>query len=321
MDPRQIARVIVGVAVIIGFSGCGLVANSPTSGGPKTMTVDCNAGGSIAGAIAGLKSGDTLTVNGACKEAVTIPAGLDNVTLDGQKKATITVADTAPNVISVVGREVTIKGFTIDGGRNGIGVFRGASAVIDGNTIQNAGKGRQPGSGLGINVARRSFAGIVNNTIVNNLSIGILVHENSSARIGFIDVAATGAPNTIQNNGGDGISVSRAASARVVKAVITNNKGDGIHVERDSHVEAADNTISGNGRNGISATGGSGVDIEIGSATVVTPNKTDSAAKNQGFGIKCAVGGYVQGRLGTLTGTAGATNYDHGCVNGLKAAE
>jgi nitrous oxidase accessory protein NosD len=260
-----------------------------------------------------------LLVNGMCTEPITVPASASNVTLDGQGTATIQVADAAPLVVSVLGREITVRGFTLSGGRNGVGVFRGGTAVIDGNTIQNSGAGGQPGSGLGINVAQNSFAAIVNNTITHNRSAGILVHEGSSARIGFIDVAATGAPNLIQDNGDAGILVSRGASARVVAATIIGNGGDGIFVERESQLEAANNTISGNRGDGIRAVEGSGVVIEVGAATVTQPNTTDANQQNGGFGLACSIGGYVRGPLGSLGGTKGPRSIDRSCVDASTA--
>ncbi len=149
-------------------------------------------------------------------------------------------SDPARIGVSVLGRKITVRGFSISGGRNGIVVVRGASALIDGNTIEDTGARGGPGSGLGINVAQNSWANIINNTLRNNRGIGILVHESSAARIGFQDIAGKTSPNTIQNNAA-GIQVSRAANARIVGATITGNKGDGIYVERSSHAEVANN--------------------------------------------------------------------------------
>jgi hypothetical protein len=63
---------------------------------------------------------------------------------------------------------------------------RAARSTLYGNRITLG----QPGSGIGINVGQDSFAAIINNTIEDNADIGIIVHEASSARIRFIDVAA-----------------------------------------------------------------------------------------------------------------------------------
>jgi len=73
---------------------------------------------------------------------------------------------------------------------------RAARSTLYGNRITLG----QPGWGIGINVGQHSFAAITSNTIEDNADVGIIVHEALSARIGFIDVAARGAPNVIRNN-------------------------------------------------------------------------------------------------------------------------
>ena len=103
-------------------------------------------------------------------------------------------------------KRITLKGFTVSGGRDAINVTQGGQAVIDGNTLQGAGR-------YGIEVNRVSDAVLVNNTIQNNPDHGILISSNAAARIGFITTLDKNAsPNTIQNNGGSGIVVSCPSS-------------------------------------------------------------------------------------------------------------
>ena len=45
------------------------------------------------------------------------------------------------------------------------------------------------------------------------------------------------------------------------------------------------------------------------------PNRTDTGQNNGGAGIKCSVGGYVDGPAGTLAGTRGAKEFDNSCVD------
>src|SRR5262249_46542176 len=179
------------------------------------------------------------------------------------------------------------------------------------------GAGGQPGSGLGINVAQHSFASISNNTIQNNRRIGILVHENSAARIGFADIALTGrGDNTIQNNGGHGILVTRGANARVVATTIRDNDGDGVRVERGASAEVAGNVISGNSGNGITVLYASAVNLDLDDG-VLRPNGTEPGRPNGGVGMQCALGAVVSGSLGTLIGARGAREVDGTCVNDL----
>jgi len=86
----------------------------------------------------------------------------------------------------------------------------------------------QPGSGIGINVGQHSFAAILSNTIEDNADVGSIVHEASSARIGFSDVAARGAPNVIRNN--QSYAVSPAGTVKGSKRVsqVRRNSTDGL---------------------------------------------------------------------------------------------
>ena len=313
---RRAFAIVLG-AVVVGAA----ILSVASIGTPANVAVDCDAGGSIRTALGSVKPGDTVLVSGTCNENVVVAAELQRITLDGQGKGAIKAPSTATAAVAVTAREIAIKGFTITGGRNGINVLRGASVVIDGNTITDTGAARQPGSGLGINVAQHSFAAIVKNTIKNNPRAGILVHESSSARIGFGDVALTGLGNVIQNNGREGILLQRASTARIVGNAIRNNGGDGISLEQSSHAEISDNVLEENSGNGIGLTERSGVNLELKAGGPVSspPNRTGPAAPNKGVGIHCSVGGYVIGPLGSLNGAKGAKSLDATCIDKLAA--
>src|SRR5437764_14435174 len=62
---------------------------SAISATAATLTIDCDAGGTINGAVANAKPRDTILVSGTCKEQVSIPPEVVGITLDGQKKTTI----------------------------------------------------------------------------------------------------------------------------------------------------------------------------------------------------------------------------------------
>ncbi len=280
-------------------------------GEAATVTVDCGAGEKIQQKLDTAKPGDTLLVSGTCNEHLVIPEQFQNLTLDGQGKATISGPETARNTVVVGGRGITIKGFTISGGRSGIAVLRGGSATIDGNTIQNAGN-------HGIGLHEHSSARIVNNTIQNNAALGILVEETSLARIGFF-VVTDPAPrgNTIQNNRGGGITVRFSSIARMVGNKINSNGGNGVEVTEGSQATLDDNSINGNGRDGILVRGNSGVTLVSGRDLFGKPNSTEN--RNGGFGIRCELRGYAVGVIGTLNGGSGAKEFsDTSCVDRLK---
>ncbi len=281
------------------------------------VEVDCDKDppGALQHAIDAASPGDTILVSGTCNENVTIPEGKDRITLDGGGQATIRGPDATGNTIRVRGRGITITAFTITGGRTGIDVLRGGTAVIDGNTIEGTGQN-------GINVGSWGAADIVNNTIHNNPGHGIFLPGNSFAFIGFrtaIDTVAS--PNIIRNNGIHGISVTFSSSARIVGNTISDNTRNGVNVDRASQANISDNTIDGNGQNGIFVTENSGVNLgsDTGDGIFDAPNRTK--VNNGLHGIRCRVGGYGNGRIGTLNGNSGPKDFGTSCIDSLDTPD
>ncbi|MDB5902912.1 MAG: parallel beta-helix repeat-containing protein [Betaproteobacteria bacterium] len=280
-----------------------------------SVTVDCDAGNTITAALGVVKPGDTLLVSGTCKEQVNIPPEVVRVTLDGQKKTTIQHpggAAASPHVLYNRGKEITIKGFTFTGGMDGIHLSGPASAVIDGNVvIKNAGRG--------IHIDKGSVVRILNTTVEQSGVIGIDITGASYAYIGvFIPRVPALSPNTIRNNAGPGINIERTSGAWIVGNTITNNKDSGITVHRNAQADVIANVINGNGGDAISVSYGSGVNLES-EPRRDGPNQTTPGQNNAGAGIRCTIGGYVEGPLGTLAGTKGAKAFDSGCVDRVTA--
>jgi parallel beta-helix repeat protein len=208
---------------------------------------------------------------------------------------------------------ITVTGFRITGApEDGIHFSGPAHAIIDGNVIvQNKGRG--------VLLDKGSVAQLANNTITDNGGVGVKVSESSYARIGFIiPPDPLPRPNIIQGNGGAGIQVERKSSAWIVGNTITGNNGAGIAIDRSSEADVVANTINANAGDGIVATRNSGLNLQsTGSPRRDGPNRTDPTLKNRGVGIRCSVGGYVDGPLGTLAGILGAKHLDSGCVDRL----
>jgi hypothetical protein len=278
----------------------------------RTHTLTCRPDKTIGQAIKRLKPGDTLLVSGICNEHLQLGEEVQRITLDGQGAAEIT-ADSSANAVTVTGRAVTIRGFTITGGAQGIAVLDGGSAVIDGNTIQFAAMN-------GVTVFRNSTAHILNNTIQNNASSGIQLQNSSSARIGFTGPpsARLRASNTIRNNGAPGIQVLRGSSAQIFSNTIENNGSHGVIVDRNAQAEVSACDIAGNAGDGIRGMRNSGVDIGS-DATGQTPQFDDdtNTGTNGGFGVRCTIDGFVDGRLGTLTGTSGGKSFAEACTDSV----
>src|SRR2546430_1911163 len=190
----SLALTMLALPSLGGATTNGLVGSAHAVLAPATVAVDCDAGGKIQTALNAAQSGDTFLVHGVCNENVSVRDELARITIDGQGSATIHGPSSAAAVIQVLGRNITIRGFTITGGRQGFSVLRGGSALIDSNTIQES-------AGTGILVHQNAHARIVNNTIQLNPNAGIVVQESSVARIGFLDLAGPVVGNVIRKNG------------------------------------------------------------------------------------------------------------------------
>ena len=284
-----------------------------SSANAATLNVDCDAGNTIASVYATIKPGDTVLVSGLCKEQVNIPPEVTRVIFDGQKKTTIQHPggqQASPHAFYNRGKEITIKNFTVTGGQDGIHLSGPASAVIDGNLVTK-------NSGRGIHIDKGSIARILNTTVEQSGGIGIDVTGASYAYIGvFIPRVPALAPNTIRNNCGPGINIERTSGAWIVGNTISGNKDSGITVHRNAQADVIANTINGNGGDAITVTYNSGVNFDS-EPRKDGPNKTSQ--NNAGAGIKCAIGGYVDGPLGTLAGAKSVKDIDKSCVDRTAA--
>ena len=304
METKQKIRLLL-------FATLGSFLMVATSGA-ATFQVVCGQKRTITEALLRLPPGDTLSVSGACNEAVVIPEQVLNITLDGQGTATINGPDASSATILVRGNGITIRNFaSITGGETGITVTRGGAALIDSNVIQNTG-------GNGISVVQSSTARIINNTIQGNPGTGIVVTESSSARIGFNMTDDTQAsPNVIQKNGENGIIVTGSSNARIVGNTISGNAGHGVLVNRVSNGDVSSNTIDSNGGDGVFVLRNSGVNLgeDTGSGIFDSPNITN--VNNAGFGIRCVINSYGDGRIGALNGASGTLSFAANCINAI----
>src|SRR5215471_4511616 len=283
-----------------------IIATSPIDA--ATVDVDCDAGNTLGTILASLKPGDVVLLRGTCKENVVIQPEVHGITVDGQRKATIDPPDSTRPAVQVLSREVTIKGLIVVGGQFGIAVNRGATAIVDGNTVRNA-------KISGLEVSQNSFGRIVNNTIEDSQN-GIFVLGSASAHIGVISTGdKVPQPNVIRNNKQDGISVLRGSDARIIGNVITGNLRHGLAVQQASHAEVAGNAFNGNNEHGILVIGNSGINLAD-SAMGVFERPNTTAEPNGKFGIRCAVGAYIEGPIGSLNGKGGIKDVtDNSCVD------
>ena len=299
---RQAGLVIVIVLLGLGLTGVSRVA-------AETVTVACDTGAAVGPVLARLKPDDVVLVQGTCRENILIQAGVNHITVDGQGKATILAPDARQPAVQVLGREITIKGLTVSGGQFGIAINRGATAIVEGNTMENAALS-------GLEVSQNSFARVVKNNIRQNKSHGVLVLGSASVHFGVMQTGdRVPQPNVVENNGGDGIVVLRSSTARIIGNTISGNRRHGLTVQQASHADVAANVFNGNGEDGIRVFGNSGVNLADSAMRLFQePNKTTTP--NGGFGIRCEIGAYMEGALGSLNGSKGPKDAtDTSCVD------
>jgi parallel beta-helix repeat protein len=281
----------------------------------STWSVDCDAGRTINSVLPMLQPGDTVLVRGTCVENLELAGQtgrFDGITLDGQGAATIAGSNASRDNLRLTGvRGVTVRGFRITGGRDAIHVRWSTMVFLFNNTIEETGRN-------GVLITRGSWVHISNNVIQSNPRNGIEIQESTVRIGGSLDEPAQPAPNLIQDNGGDGILVTRASVVRIHGNTIRSNRGNGIAIEKLSQVDTGANTIEDNSQNGILAVQHSGVHLgrDTGSGLENSPNTT--ARPNGRYGIDASMGAYVEGRLGSLIGARGKKSFTAGATDSLS---
>jgi hypothetical protein len=281
--------------------------------------IDCDRGETIQAMLPRLRPGNTLNIKGTCNENVTVssPTGQFNgVTFDGSGTAIIAGPNATENTLELDGvSNFTVRGLEITGGFDGLSVNTGNQIAVDTVVVENTGR-------HGIHFQRgTAMAFVINSTIQNNPQNGIIVNENSYARIGF--TSGVGAseddtgPCTIQGNGGHGIRIQRSSSARVYTSTISNNGQNGVNIESASYAEIATDVINGNVKNGVAISENSTLHLGNPSGTRNEDNPDTTTVPNGQFGLQAQWGSYVQGRLGTLTGVSGGSSFTHNANNNL----
>ncbi len=237
----------------------------------QSVPVNCDAGESLAAAVAASLPGATIAVTGTCQEKVTIST--DRLTLDGGGTAILdgtglvagdaTQPDAVLGLLNVVGaRGVRISGLAVQNSpENGISVQQGAAATIQNVTVRES-------TDNGIQVQEAASIRLVDSTLEGSVNSGLLVSSNSHARL-YGEVVS-------QDNGLSGISAVIVSSVAFISGTIE---------------------ASFNGGNGIQAVGGSSILVDFSGPTV-------NANENAGAGFALfeaahmsVVGGVVSAAL------------------------
>jgi len=201
---------------------------------------------------------NTISVAGSCRENIVIQS-MDRLTLITKKGASIT--DRSNGSLAVVDIEdshsVTVQGFTIIGGGEGVNCGSASVCYLTGNTIQD-------GAGSGVGVGRGSHAFLESNVIQNyNGGRGATVDDGSQMfssndifqgnELGVVlgdGVYFVASNPSILNNG---VGILAAASNLLIHGgTISGSTGNGMTMLGGSTVVFRDGaTVIGNGGDGV----------------------------------------------------------------------
>ncbi len=209
----------------------------------------------------GSEGPNTILVSGSCKENVVIQS-VDNLTFTAQNGASISDRSHGnADVMDILdSRRVSINGFTIDGGANGV-VCAGASLCrFSGNTVQGS-------LNYGVIIVN-SEATLTGDTLRNHAFRGLSIINGGQADADSITVQGNGdgivlntrgtlvlSNSTVQGNQNRGILATTGSTIRLLASTVTANSGDGVRVQQSSQARfdsfAGPNSITNNGGAGV----------------------------------------------------------------------
>jgi hypothetical protein len=201
---------------------------------------------------------NTISVAGSCRENIVIQS-MDRLTLITKKGASITDRSNGSLVVVDIedSHSVTVQGFTIIGGGEGVNCGSASVCYLTGNTIQD-------GAGSGVGVGRGSHAFLESNVIQNyNGGRGATVDDGSQMfssndifqgnELGVVlgdGVYFVASNPSILNNG---VGILAAASNLLIHGgTISGSTGNGMTMLGGSTVVFRDGaTVIGNGGDGV----------------------------------------------------------------------
>lgn len=229
---RQRAQ-ILALILLVAIGAAGQPAQA------ANLTVNCDRKETIHKAVRLLADSNPqgpnkITVSGSCKGNFAIQS-MDRLTLIAKNGASLT--DNSGGSLAVVDIEdsqrVTLQGFTINGGAQGILCNTASVCYLTGNKIQG------PGGGFGVDVLKSSRAFLESN-VIENWARGVFI-------TGSAEVFSSN--DVFHGNGGSGIAVLNRSYFESLNSSVDNN---GVGIEAGgSGVFLGGGTISGNGSDGV----------------------------------------------------------------------
>ena len=258
---RQSAKVFVFFLLVV-------IAAASQYAQAANLSVNCDKNESIRNALhllatTNLQGPNTVTVSGSCTGNFVIQS-MDRLTLIAPKGASIT--DHSNGSLAVVDIEdshsVTVRGFTINGGAQGILCGTASVCYLTGNRIQGA------HGGFGVNVVKGSRAFLKSN-VIQNWSRGAFIdqsaevfsrndvfQDNGGSAIVVINRSYFESSNSRLDNNGVGIEAG-GSGVFLGGGTISGNTSDGVRVLAASEVITQGPTITANGGSGVLVKDGS----------------------------------------------------------------
>ncbi|PWT81985.1 MAG: hypothetical protein C5B58_08980 [Acidobacteria bacterium] len=234
----------------------------------------------------------TINVSGACRENVVIQS-VDRLTLNAAPGTSISDPSGGNSSTLVIddSRDVTVTGFTINGGADGIDCENGSLCRLNGNTVENS-------QSDGVGVFSMSQVILVGGTLRSHQFAGLDVTPGTRAQ-------ATGV-----NTQGSvyGAFVHGGASLKFVASTSSGNQDAGILVRGGSSLVCNGCTVTDNGNDGIRAEGNSSVEFY----PDFSVNGPYTVARNAGYGVSLNTVSSAQfGRNGSVSSNSGS--FDLAC--------
>lgn len=244
--PRS-TRLALGLLAPV-FLAPGLAAQGPPAGTPGpvpatlTVSVDCDAGDTIADALAQRADELTVEITGSCVENVTIRR--DRTTLVGVDPDAEIVGSPAPpvpgsfvsGVVAVTGASrLTLADLTIRDGRRGVSLHEGAAARLERLTVRDNVR-------EGVLLLGKSQAWVEDCSIVDNGAFGIAAWESSSVTLAF------DATTVVSRNGAVGALVSGSSdlTGRLTSVLEADENQFGLVAQLNGSVQNVTLTARGN---------------------------------------------------------------------------
>ncbi|MCX6666081.1 MAG: right-handed parallel beta-helix repeat-containing protein [Euryarchaeota archaeon] len=216
--------------------------------------------------------------------------------IDGSEK---TGGPPVPNMIKIIVRRVTIRGFTIQNGGNGGIYVQSEHCTISNNIIQD---NNANGISLSISYFTKADYSTISNNIIQNNSIGVqlsgtsyniisenVIRNNSNNGIsGTKVIISSESPctynqitgNTIAGNGDDGIWFYESDGNEIRGNTVDGNIGEGIMIWYSSDCTVSDNTVINTHEDSLGW--GDGILIEVSANCICSGN---TVTDNEALGI------------------------------------